>query len=541
MTVDKATVKQSRSFSGIWVIPIIALALGLYMVVDTWLTQGPEITIAFDTASGLEQGKTKVKYRNVDMGLVEKVSLNDDLKGVVATVKLDRQAAGLLRKDTRFWVVTARIGVGNISGLDTLLSGAYIQLSPGIGEAGKRKFVGLEKPPVTPAEAPGLRLTLTNDLASSISEGDTVLYKGYKVGRVENMTFDTTKRKIVYEIFIDAPYHELVTTSVRFWDVSGVSLSADASGFRIETGSLDTILFGGVAFAIPPGIKDGAEVEQQSEFKLYSSYRDILDNPYKYGTYYVVSFAQSIKGLEPGAPVEYRGIQVGRVERVLLQEFLEQTSFNDDQGMGEPIPILIYVEPGRMKFPDRESSIATMRRSIQVGVSNGMRATLGSGNLLTGAKYVSIDYYADAEKASMGEFLEYTTIPAIDTGLAQLEQKINSILDTVNALPLKDTVAGTNAAIAKLNQSLASVNVLLESQSTKGLPDQLNQTLQELNNALSGLSPDSETYHSINSSLLRLSRTLGNLDSLTRTLSEQPSALILPTETVTDPIPEVTQ
>ena len=541
MTVDKATVKQARSFSGIWAIPVIALVLGLYMVAQTWLTQGPEITIVFDTASGLQQGKTKVKYRNVDMGLVEKVSLNDDLKGIVATVKLDRQAAGLLRKDTRFWVVTARIGVGNISGLDTLLSGAYIQLSPGIGEAGKRKFVGLEKPPVTPAEAPGLRLTLTNDLASSISEGDTVLYKGYKVGRVENMTFDTTKRKIVYEIFIDAPYHELVTTSVRFWDVSGVSLSADASGFRIETGSLDTILFGGVAFAIPPGIKDGAEVEQQSEFKLYSSYRDILDNPYKYGTYYVVSFAQSIKGLEPGAPVEYRGIQVGRVERVLLQEFLEQTSFNDDQGMGEPIPILIYVEPGRMKFPDRESSIATMRRSIQVGVSNGMRATLGSGNLLTGAKYVGIDYYADAEKASMGEFLGYTTIPAIDTGLAQLEQKINSILDTINALPLKDTVAGANAAIAKLNQSLASVNVLLESQSTKGLPDQLNRTLQELNNALRGLSPDSEAYQSINSSLLRLSRTLGNLDSLTRTLSEQPSALILPTEAVTDPIPEVTQ
>ena len=178
MITEKATVRQARSFSGIWAIPVIALVLGLYMVAQTWLTQGPEITIVFDTASGLQQGKTKVKYRNVDMGLVEKVSLNDDLKGIVATVKLDRQAAALLREGTRFWVVTARIGVGNISGLDTLLSGAYIQLSPGIGEAGKRKFVGLEKPPVTPADAPGLRLTLTNDLASSISEGDTVLYKG---------------------------------------------------------------------------------------------------------------------------------------------------------------------------------------------------------------------------------------------------------------------------------------------------------------------------------------------------------------------------
>ena len=539
MTTEQATVKQGRTFSGIWIIPVIALVLGLYMVVQTWLTEGPEITIAFDTASGLEQGKTKVKYRNVDMGLVEKVSLNDDFKGVIATVKLDRQATALLREDTSFWVVTARVGVGNISGLDTLLSGAYIQLAPGTGKKGERKFIGLEQPPVTPADAPGLRLKLTNDRASSVSAGDTLLYKGYKVGRVESMKFDTTKRKMVYEIFIDAPYHELVNSSVRFWDVSGVSVNADASGFRVETGSLDTILFGGVGFGIPPGIKEGTEVEQNSTFKLYSSYDDILNNPFKYGTHYVVSFAQSIKGLVPGAPVEYRGIQVGRVERILLKEFLGQANAPMHQGTGDPIPILIYLEPGRMALPDQESSIAIMRRSIEVGVSNGMRATMESGNLLTGAKYVNIDYYTDAEKAPLGKFLDYTTIPTIDTGLAQLEQKVNSILDTINALPLDETVASANGAIAKLNQSLDSLNTILENQSTQKLPEQLSKTLQELNEALSGLSPDSEAYQSINSSLLRLSRTLGNLDSLTRTLSEQPSALILPSQSATDPIPEV--
>lgn len=539
MTTEQATVKKGRSVSSIWIIPIIALVLGLYMVVHTWLTEGPEITIAFDTASGLEQGKTKVKYRNVDMGLVESVRLNDDFEGVIATVKLDRQATALLREDTRFWVVTARVGLGNISGLDTLLSGAYIQLAPGKEKSGKRHFIGLGKPPVTPADAPGLRLKLTNDHASSVSAGDTVLYKGYKVGRVETMVFDTTERKMIYEIFIDAPYHELVNSSVRFWDVSGVSLNADASGFRLETGSLDTILFGGVSFGLPQGIKAGSDVEQNTKFKLHTSYEDILDNPFQYGTYYVVSFTQSIKGLVAGAPVEYRGIQVGQVERILLKESLGQENFNGHEGKGDPIPILIYLEPGRMEFPDHEASIAVMRRTIRIGVSNGLRATLDSGNILTGAKYVNMDFYPDTDKTKMGKFLEYTTIPTIDTGLAQLEQKVNAILDTINGLPLDDTVASANATISKMGESLDSLNAILASESTKELPHQLNETLQELNKVLSGLSPDSEAYQSINSSLLRLSRTLGNLDSLTRTLSEQPSALILPADPVTDPIPEV--
>ena len=143
MTTQQADISQGRKFSGIWLIPLLAAVLGVYMVIHTWLTEGPEITIAFKTASGLEEGKTKVKYRNVTMGLVEEVRLNDKFDGVIATIKLDRQALPLLREDTRFWVVTARVGLQNISGLDTLLSGAYIRLAPGTGKEGQRDFVGL--------------------------------------------------------------------------------------------------------------------------------------------------------------------------------------------------------------------------------------------------------------------------------------------------------------------------------------------------------------------------------------------------------------
>jgi len=541
VTTEQAEISRGRSFSGIWIIPLIALLLGVYMVVHTWLTEGPTITIAFNNASGLAEGKTKIKYRSVDMGVVEEVRLNDEFDGVIATIKLDRQTLPLLRDDTRFWVVTAQVGIGNITGLDTLLSGAYIQLAPGTGKEGQRKFVALEKPPLTPAGAPGLRIQLTSERTSSVSAGDKVLYKGYQVGRVETMEFSPADRRMHYKAFIDAPYHELVNSAVRFWDVSGISLSAGADGFKVDTASMDTILLGGVTFGVPEGIESGDAVKHDTEFKLFASYEDTLKNPYKYGTNYIVSFDQSIKGLSAGAPVEFRGIPIGRVERVLFKEGIVQGIKAGSSGKGGPIPILIYLEPGRLGLPDRQASVENLMTAISNGVNNGLRASLESGNILTGAKYVSIDYFQGVEEATLGTFMEYTTIPTIETGLGQLEQKLNAVLDTINALPLDDTVTNANAAIATLNETLAGLHTIMASQSTQQLPVELSTTLQRLQSTLDGLSPNSEAYQSINSSLLRLNRTMGNLESLTRTLSGQPNAAVMPSNPTPDPIPEPRQ
>ncbi len=541
VTTEQADITQGRKFSGIWLIPILALALGIYMVVDNLMNEGPEIDIAFTTAEGLEQGKTKVKYRDVDMGMVQDVRLNDNFDGVIATVKLDRQALPLLRADTRFWVVTARVGVDNVSGLDTLLSGAYIQLAPGAGEEGARTFTGLEKPPVTPADAPGLRLSLTSDHASSVSAGDTVLYKGYKVGRVESMEFNPTDKLVHYQIFIDAPYHDLVNSSVRFWDGSGIAMSADANGFSVQTGSLESIVFGGVSFGLPEGVGEGEPVSENTDFKLYASYKDILENPFHFGTHYVVTFSQSIKGLLPGAPVEFRGIQIGRVERVMFKEGQALMLKSDKEGTGAPIPVLLYIEPGRMELPDKEDSIAVLQKGVTRGVAGGLRATMESGNLITGSKYISFDFYPDTPPATEGSFLGYTTIPTIETGFAQIAQTTQSILATIDALPLGDTVAGANKAIGSLNESLASLQTIMANQSTQQLPAQLDETLKELKDAISSLTPNSGPYQSLNSSLLSLNRTLGNLESLTRTLSAQPNAVLVPINQTPDPIPEVSK
>ena len=539
MTAEKVEIKDSRSISAIWIIPLLALVLGIYMVVHNWMTEGPDIEIAFKTASGLEQGKTKIKYRNVTMGVVQDVRLNSDFDGVIATAKLDRQALPLLREDTDFWVVTARVGLGNISGLDTLLSGAYIQLAPGKGDKEKRKFVALEQPPLTPADAPGVRVHLSSKQSSSISAGDAVLYAGYNVGRVETMEFNADSRELQYTLFIDAPYHDLVDTHSRFWDVSGISLSAGAAGFKVETGSLETILLGGVAFGLPPGIARGKPVGSDANFKLYDSFEDIQDNPYRYGTHYVTSFAPSLKGLSPGAPVEYRGITLGRVERIMLKESLQENIALGKQGEGAKIPVLIYLEPGRLEMPDDAQSIVDLRESITRGVINGMRASLETGNLLTGAKFINIDYYDEIEAAKVGEFDNYPTIPTLETGLGQLEQKVTSILDKLNALPLDATFTEANNAIATLNSTLENLNNLVMDDGTQRLPAQLDQTLKELSNVLEGFSSSSGAYQSINSSLLRLNRTLGNVESLSRTLTEKPNAVVFPSRTAPDPVPEV--
>ena len=201
-----ATVDRKRSFNPIWFVPIVAVAIGAWMVIYTIQSEGPEITIVLSTAEGIEEGKTKIKLHEVDIGMVDSVELGEDRKSVIVIASLDKDVEDLLREDTEFWVVRPRIGKGGVSGLGTLLSGGYIQLAPGEGAEGRRDFVGLEEPPVTTAGTPGIKVVLTAEKAGSVSAGDPVLFRGYRVGRVETETFGMDSKLMTYGVFIEAPY-----------------------------------------------------------------------------------------------------------------------------------------------------------------------------------------------------------------------------------------------------------------------------------------------------------------------------------------------
>lgn len=544
MSELKPEISTGRRFNPIWIVPLVAVVIGVYMVIHTMLTEGPEINISFTTADGLEAGKTKLRYRDVDIGIVESVTLSESMDKVLVTAKLDRSASDMLRDDTRFWVVRARVGAGAVSGLGTLLSGAYIQLDPGNGKKGQRKFTGLEEPPMTPADAPGVRLVLYSDSAGSVSAGDAIVYHGFKVGRIESISFDEKNKQVRYDAFIDAPYNELVTTSTRFWNVSGVSIDASAAGIQVSVGSLDTILLGGVAFDNLPGIQAGEKASSGAIYRLNASYHELLEDPFQHRVYFVTKFVQSLRGLEPGAPVEYRGIQIGQVEKIMVTEM----AMARNVGAGGAIPVLVYLEPGRIGVGDTPERLEFMRNSIEKGVvEGGLRASLQTGNLLTGKLYVSLDFYPESEPVELAQYDGHSVIPSIPSGLGRMEKQVGDLLDKLNGLPLEDTVAGANTALDSLDGTLlaltatvGSLQGILDEDSTRALSGELSQTLAELRKALAGLSPDSAAGDSLNSSLYELNRTLRNIEQLTRTLSEQPNALLFPAAAPADPIPEVT-
>jgi len=533
--------KRTARLSSVWIIPLLALLLGAYLLVDSWRTRGPKIEIVFDTAEGLQPGKTRIKYRSVDMGLVETVRLDDDLRHVVAEARLDRRALPLLREDTQFWVVTARVGADQITGLSTLLSGAYIEFAPGDGPPGRRRFDALLQPPLTSPDAPGLRLLLWSDAANSVTAGDAVLYHGFEVGRVESRDFDQERGKISYVVFIDAPFHRLLNSSVRFWNVSGIQAKLGADGFTVETGSLDTLLLGGVAFDTPPEMTSGDPVQSGEQFQLFPSYQAAIEDPFRFGREFVLSFDQGVRGLSSGAPVEFRGIKIGEVDRILLREASADPVERSLEEWVPPVPVLIRLEPGRLDLPDRESSLDALQLSIAHGIEKGLRATIESGNLLTGARYISLDYFPNLPPAELGEWQGYPSIPTLSSGLGQIQQRANALLGKLEALPLENTLAEVEDLIGGINTTVASLNALLRQPELQRLPQELAATLADLRGALELLSPQSDPYRNLDNGLRRLDQTLSNLEALSRTLAEQPNALIMPSATRPDPIPQVRQ
>ena len=524
----KPETKQGKGLTAVWIIPIVAAILGAWVVVYNYMNEGPEIEITFKTAAGLEEGKTKVKFRDVEIGVLQEVRLDEDLEGVTAVVKIRKQAESLLNEDTQFWVVRARVGDGSISGLDTILSGAYITLSPGQSPIKSKRFEALEEPPLTPIDAPGLRLVLISTRSASLSSGDTVLHNGFPVGRVENVSFDPETEKLRHVIFIDAPYHTLVNSSVRFWDISGISLSAGAAGFEVQTGSLDTIVRGGVAFGQIEHLGPGEPVENETEFELFPSYRDAQEVTYTQRLFYAVSFRQSLKGLEhPGAPVEYRGIRVGRVERVLFKEVSELMIREEREPSGGPIPVLISIEPARLALPDTQESLDLLVGIIEKGVRNGLRATLVSGNLITGAQIVELEYFEDAEPAELGEFEGITTLPTVAGGLGQIEHKVVSLLDKANDLPLEQTVNSLNQTLAELNRTLKSVQTLLDDDQLRDIPAETREAIAALRELLENENLQqvpSEIKRTLSAARFQLQGESAEIYQLGQTLKEVESA-----------------
>ena len=545
-----AKVSRIKQWSPIWVVPIAAVLIGIWMLYNHYQQQGALLTLLTADAEGIIAGKTQIKSRSVDVGQVVSVELSSDLKQVIIKARMKPAITPLLNADSQFWVVKPQVGRGGITGLNTLLSGVYIELQPGESTQQQLQHPLLDAPPVAPADAPGIRVMLSTADSGGLAVGDPVLYRGYEVGTVEYSEFDLASRRTHYQLYIREPFDVLVSENVRFWLSSGFSLDLSAEGLQVDVGSATTLLSGGVSFDLMQGWPAGSAVKDGTEFQLFPNKQSVQEGLYSEFVEYLLFFDESVRGLKAGAPVEYRGVRVGTVASV---PFFFSIDKPFEVSLQQGIPVLIRIEAGRLY---ENLSLAQLRQELDKAVQRGMHAALKTGNLLTGALYIDLDISQDnvidieqqalqAQRMALSDSAGYPMLPTARSGLSNIEQKVLMALDKINNLPLEQlllqseqTMQSTETLTQNAAKMVAQLDALIANPHLQQLPAQLQQSLQDLQYMLSGFSPGAPAYDNLNGNLQTLDQVLRELQPVLQTLNQQSNALVFEAETAADPQPK---
>jgi len=505
----------------IWLVPLTAVVIGATLVVNAWRTAGPRVTISFQTAQGLEVGKTLVKYRNVTIGHVTAISLSSDHNRVLVSADLLSSAKDLLTADARFWVVRPRIGIGWASGLETLISGSYIAVEAGEAKARQTDFVGLENPPPSTHGLLGKNVMLHAKDVGSLALDAPVYFRHFEVGHVIDRELEAGGQGARVVVFIDAPYDRLVTRATRFWNASGIDLTLGADGMKLRTQSLASVLAGGVAFEIAPTAQDVGQAPSGAEFTLFGDQAAAMAPPDGEPRYVHMRFAQSLRGLSVGAPVDFVGVNIGQVFSVDLDYDAEHQSF--------PVIVTALIYPRRMGKAYEvleQSGTATnedkMARLVGRLVARGLRAQPRTGNLLTGQLYIALDFIPGVRPASFAVNARPLEIPTVPGSVQELQQKLVSIVDKIDRIPIAQIGA-------HLDENLVDLDSALRELRTDVLPagsaafNSLYTTLGTVDHALAD---DAPWRDNIDQTLVEARSTLRSVRSLTDYLDRHPEALL---------------
>ena len=516
-----------KSLQLVWVVPILAALIGGFIALKALWDQGPTITIQFASGEGIEAGKTRIKHKSVDVGTVKSVKLSPDRKSVLVRAEIDRHAGeGFLVEDTRFWVVRPRIAGGQVSGLGTLLAGSYIGSDPGKSAVERRQFVGLETPPPITADLPGRQFSLAADDLGSLDIGSPVYYRGIVAGRVISTEVAQDGRSVSVGIFVHAPYDRFVNNETRFWNASGVDLTLDAGGVKLQTQSLLTLLLGGIAFESPPVDLAAPRAVAKAEFKLWSDRADAFRPRESVVETYLLRFDQSVRGLAVGAPVDFRGVVVGEVRYIELVYDAQKVNFTT--------AVEIHLWPERLRTRDRDASKQwdaklTPAQRIERFVAHGFRAQPRGANLITGQLYVALDFFPKAPPAKLDPTKSPPEIPTLPGGLSELQEGLGNIVKNLEKVPFDKLVADLRRSLNTLDGTLKRADALMNQLSTDIAPE-LRATLEAARKTMSSaqqvLSTDSPVLGDLRETLNEVQRAAEQVRALTDYLERHPESLI---------------
>jgi paraquat-inducible protein B len=542
-----AGVHRRRRIPLIWIVPLLTGLIALWLAWDTFSKKGPTITIAFDSAAGLTAGQSQLKYKNVVMGTVKAINVSPDLTKVIVTIETTHEAEPLLTDKTIFWVVKPELFAGNITGLETLLSGSYIGMRPAAeGGKAKRNFIGEQDPPVLQAWTKGTVYKLDSKRLGSISLGSPIFFRDIEVGTVLGWDIGDLASKVTIHAFVRAPYDQYVHADSSFWNASGISVKLAADGVQLRMESLRALLLGGIAFETPLDTRQPVAVANQ-EFPLYRTYEDAQAAGFGRQIRLLSYFPGSVSGLEPGAHVTLHGLRIGEVTDVDL--------VFDARTDRVVVPVRYRIEAGRV------SNIAAAEQTdpeklAEEMIRRGLRATLQSTSLITGQKVVALERVDDAPPARLEKEGNVYVVPTSEVGgfdaitrsAAELLSRLNRIdydkigkslesavsgLDTtINGEQMKRTLAALEAAMVDVKDIAHKLDADA-GPALKRLPaiaQQLQEAIAKANRLFgsinAGYGDESRFRRDLDRLLPQLTDAARSIRALSDLLSRHPEALI---------------
>lgn len=514
----------------VWIVPILALAISLGAAWQNYRDQGVRITIAFENASGVTAGATEIRYRDIRVGLVDEVEFDNDLRTILVHARVDQDIAPYLDADAQFWVVRPNVSVRGISGLDTVLSGVYIEGNwNNEADVAQTNFTGLEQPVLTRAGQRGTSIVLRSDNAGAIAAGAPVLHKGLAVGYLEEPQLNLDGTGVMVSAFIQAPYDRRITSSTRFWDVSGFSVSFGTGGVALNVNSLASLIEGGVEFDTI--VSGGDPVTEGQAFSIFPSEQAARDSLFVDPTAEVlrvaVLFDEAVTGLTRGSEVRFQGIRIGEVSEISAIV----TDNNDEAEIR--LRAVLDIQPSRLGL-GVEATADEAQALLSDFVARGLRARMITGNILSGSLQVELVQIADAPPQTMiiGDS-QFPLIPATESEISDVAATAEGVLARINALPVEELMNGAIDLMDSIEQLVASedtrnvpgsVIALLEearglvgSDDLQAVPADLRNVIAEID-AIIASANETGIVASLDNVLVVAASALANIDEATRNL-----------------------
>jgi paraquat-inducible protein B len=536
--VPEAEVKHSWWFGWIWLLPIAAVAIVTYLGIGAWTSRGPTVHVIFASAPGVKTSDTKVRFQGQEVGEVEAVTMQRDLKHTDVQISLRSQLAGHLGPGTRFWIEGGSVSLNDLSALKTLIAGPYIGIEPRDGKP-TRHFTGLQTKPELTGHETGRRYRLHEPKLGTISAGSPVLHLGINVGHVISTRMAPDGDGVDVEAFVQAPYDRLVHAGTRFWDASAIQFSSGGRGPHLEFASLPALVSGAVAFLTPDTAKNTPVAAADAAFQLYQGKDDAENAPTSAALAYQAVFSNPSGTLPSGAPVMLAGERIGAVGRSEL--------IYDGADGKLVLHAQLMLEPSLMPIQNVSGS-PRARMDAMLGrlIAQGLRAGLETSPPVIGGRQVALSFVPNSRRASLGAGPD-PTIPttsggSIDALVAQASQAVAK----VNAMPLEqigDNLRQTTERLAKLSTSpqvtdaLRRVNAAVtnlqrvSASMDHDVPPALAKLTQALQSARQLIGSGQEVGNqpqtsSLPATLFEVRRAAQSIRELADTLDRNPQALL---------------